>query len=162
MKVGLFFGSFNPVHIGHLIISNCVLSQTSLDEIWFVVSPHNPLKDLNILLNEKFRKKLIDISIKDERKLKSCDVEFSLSKPSYSIKTLLILQQKYPGNIYKIILGADNFNTIKQWKDYEIILKNYSIYIYNRIGYKLQENFNSNIDIINTPLIEVSSTKSGK
>ena len=129
MKVGLYFGSFNPIHIGHLIIANHVANNSPLDQIWLVVTPQNPLKKEHSLLNEHHRKHLIDLSIDGEKKLRTSNVEFRLPKPSNTIDTMAYLSEKYPQHIFSIIMGSDSFSNIKRWKNYETLLKNHELYI---------------------------------
>lgn len=160
MEVGLYFGSFNPVHNGHLIIANHISNYTSLQQIWMVVSPQNPLKKNVALLNERHRKNLIDLALEGETKLRSSDIEFKLPKPSYTAETLTYLSEKYPQHQFSIIMGSDSFSNIKRWKNYEFILKNYYIYIYVRSGFEVSENFLSEkITVLDAPLLEISSTK---
>jgi nicotinate-nucleotide adenylyltransferase len=158
LKIGLYFGSFNPVHVGHLIIANHFASNTDLDQIWFVISPQNPLKKEASLLNEEHRKHLVDLCIVGEKKLRTSNVEFKLPKPSYSIDTMTYLTEKYPKYQFSIIMGSDSFSNIKRWKNYEILLKNYELYIYERPGFKIIENNNSRLTILKAPLLEISST----
>lgn len=158
MKIGLYFGSFNPVHIGHLIIATYVANNTALDQIWFIVSPQNPLKKENTLLNEHHRKHLIDIGIEGEKKLRTSNVEFKLPKPSYTIDTMTYLCEKYPQHTFSIIMGSDSYSNIKRWKNYELLLKNYEIYIYERPGYKVEEAHGARLNILSAPLLEISST----
>lgn len=158
MKIGLYFGSFNPVHIGHLIIANHVANNTLLEQVWFVISPQNPLKKENSLLNEHHRKHLIDLAIEGEKKLRTSNVEFKLPKPSYTIDTLTYLAEKYPQHHFSIIMGSDGFSNIKRWKNYEVLLKNYEIYIYERPGFQVKENAGTKITILKAPLLEISST----
>ena len=158
MKVGLYFGSFNPIHIGHLIIANYVADNSPLDQIWFVVSPQNPLKKEQTLLNEHHRKHLIDLSIEGEKKLRTSNVEFRLPKPSYTIDTMAYLSEKYPQHIFLIIMGSDSFSNIKRWKNYETLLKNYELYIYERPGFKVKEKHGAGLTILQAPLLEISST----
>jgi nicotinate-nucleotide adenylyltransferase len=132
LKIGLYFGSFNPVHVGHLIIANHFANNTDLEQIWFVISPQNPLKKEGSLLNEEHRKHLIDLCIEGEKKLRTSNVEFKLPKPSYTIDTMTYLAEKYPKHQFSIIMGSDSFSNIKRWKNYEMLLKNYEIYIYER------------------------------
>jgi len=158
VKVGLYFGSFNPVHIGHLIIANYIANHTELEQVWFVVSPQNPLKRETTLLNEHHRKHLIDLSIEGERKLKTSNVEFKLPKPSYTIDTLTYLDEKYPLHQFSIIMGSDSFSNINRWKNYEVLLKKYHIYIYERPGFKVIPHPDSRITLLSAPLLEISST----
>ena len=158
MKIGLYFGSFNPVHIGHLIIASYIANHTDLEQVWFVVSPQNPLKKETSLLNEQHRKHLIDLSIEGEKKLKTSNVEFKLPKPSYTIDTLTYLDEQYPRHQFSMIMGSDSFSNIKRWKNYEVLLKNYHIYIYERPGFKVAANPDSRITLLRAPLLEISST----
>lgn len=158
MKIGLYFGSFNPVHVGHLIIASHIAANTPLGQIWFVISPQNPLKKAGSLLNENHRKQLIDIAIEGEKKLKTSNVEFKLPKPSYTIDTLTYLTEKYPQHQFSIIMGSDSFSNIKRWKNFEFLLKNFEIFIYERPGFKMDIKENRNINVLNAPLLEISST----
>jgi len=158
VKIGLYFGSFNPVHIGHLIIASYIANHTDLEQVWFVVSPQNPLKKETSLLNEQHRKHLIDLSIEGEKKLKTSNVEFKLPKPSYTIDTLTYLDEQYPRHQFSMIMGSDSFSNIKRWKNYEVLLKNYHIYIYERPGFKVAANPDSRITLLRAPLLEISST----
>lgn len=154
----MYFGSFNPIHTGHLIIASYVANNTVLEQVWFVISPQNPLKNAGSLLNEHHRKHLIDLSIEGEKKLKTSNVEFKLPKPSYTIDTLAYLAGKYPNDQFSIIMGSDSFSNIKRWKNYEVLLKNYPLYLYERPGFATPGNTNSNITILKAPLLEISST----
>ena len=159
MKIGLYFGSFNPVHNGHLIIASHLAYSTSLQQIWFVISPQNPLKQSNSLINEHHRKHLIDLAIEGEKKIRSSNIEFKLPKPSYTIDTLAYLAEKYPQHQFSIIMGSDSFSNIKNWKNYELLLKNYEIYIYQRPGFKVKpEMITENIKALDAPLLQISST----
>ncbi len=159
MKVGLFFGSFNPIHAGHLVLANYMLEYTDLERIWFVVSPHNPLKNKSSLLDEKQRLQMVDLAIGDNTKLKASNIEFNLPQPSYTIVTLTYLQEKYPQHEFVLIMGADNLESFHKWKNYEEILKHHQLYIYprpERDGGKLKDH--SQIKFVNAPLMEISST----
>jgi nicotinate-nucleotide adenylyltransferase len=158
MKIGLYFGSFNPIHTGHLIIANHIANNTELDEVWFVVSPQNPFKNTNSLLNEQHRLSLVKIAIEGEKKLKASNVEFKLPKPSYTADTLLYLSEKYPKHIFSIIIGSDSFQNIEKWKNYKYITNNYNIFIFQRSSF-LVENKAKNITIVDAPLLEISSTQ---
>ncbi len=158
MKIGLYFGSFNPIHNGHLIIAKYVLNNTELDQVWFVVSPQNPLKKSNSLLNEHHRKHLIDLCHEGEINLKSSDIEFKLPKPSYTIDTLIYLAEKFPRHSFSIIMGSDSFSNIKKWKNHDLLLDNYEIYIYKRPGYDKKAVTSANIHFLDAPLLDISST----
>lgn len=159
MKVGLYFGSFNPVHNGHLIIANYVANYTSLDRIWFVVSPQNPLKKSISLINENHRKHLIDLAIDGEKKLRSSNVEFKLPKPSYTIDTLTHLEDQYPQHEFAVIMGSDSFSNIKKWKNYQRLFKRYEIIIYQRPGFIVEPDKSAGkIRIMDAPLLQISST----
>lgn len=159
MKVGLFFGSFNPIHAGHLVLANYMLEYTDLERIWFVVSPHNPLKKKSTLLDEKQRLQMVDLAIGDSIKLKASNIEFNLPQPSYTIVTLTYLKEKYPQHEFVLIMGADNLESFHKWKNYEEILKHHQLYIYPRPesdGGNLKEH--PQIKLVNAPLMEISST----
>ncbi|HEY5369925.1 MAG TPA: nicotinate (nicotinamide) nucleotide adenylyltransferase [Hanamia sp.] len=160
MKIGLYFGSFNPIHNGHLIIANYIAAYTSLDRIWFVISPQNPLKKSAFLINENHRKHLIDLAIDGERKLRSSNVEFKLPKPSYTIDTLAHLEDQYPQHVFAVIMGSDSFSNIKKWKNYQTLLKNYEIFIYQRPGFIVEPAalVEWKIKIMDAPLLQISST----
>jgi nicotinate-nucleotide adenylyltransferase len=158
MNIGLFFGSFNPIHMGHLIIANHIICNTSLEELWFVVSPQNPLKGRNTLLNENHRLNLLRTAIEGEHKLKASSVEFKLPKPSYTIDTLTYLTEKYLKHTFTIIMGSDSFQNITKWKNYQTLMSNYKIIIYKRPGFEITNKLNANIEIIDAPLLEISST----
>ncbi|MBL7829568.1 MAG: nicotinate-nucleotide adenylyltransferase [Saprospiraceae bacterium] len=136
MKTGLFFGSFNPVHIGHLIIANFMATHTDLKEVWMVVSPQNPLKDKTSLAPERERLHMLRLCIDDNPKLKASDIEFKLPKPSYTIDTLTYLKEKFPKREFVLIMGSDNLETLHKWKNFELLLSDYSIYVYNRPGFE--------------------------
>jgi len=136
MKVGLFFGSFNPIHIGHLIIANYMASQTDLDQVWFVVTPQNPLKERKSLARDQDRLHLVRLAIEDNSALSASNVEFNLPKPSYTIDTLTYLKELYPQHELVLIMGSDNIGSLHKWKNYELILKRYAIYVYRRPEYE--------------------------
>ncbi len=159
MKIGLFFGSFNPIHNGHLTLANYMLEYTDLERIWFVVSPHNPLKNKSTLLDEKQRLQLVNLAIGDNKKLKSTNIEFNLPQPSYTINTLRYLKEKYPKNVFAIIMGADNLENFHKWKNFKEILKNYQLYVYPRKesdGGQLKNH--AHVKLVNAPLMQLSST----
>ncbi len=157
-KTGLFFGSFNPIHNGHLMLAKYILNEYDLDEIWFVVSPQNPLKDKKSLLDEHHRLQLVRLAVEDEPKFKAIDIEFKLEKPSYTINTLVHLKEKY-NRPFVLLMGADSAASLKKWKNYEAILDNYEIYVYPRLGDNLEAILkHKNLKIINAPQIELSAT----
>ena len=158
MRVGLYFGSFNPIHHGHLIIANFVCQNSDLEQVWFIVSPQNPLKPSAGLLNEYHRLFLLNIAIEGENKLKASDIEFKLPRPSYTIDTLAYLQEKYPQHQFAIIMGSDSFQNLPNWKNYQQILKNYQLYVYIRSGYEIIGQTNTNVTILNAPLLQISAT----
>lgn len=160
MNIGLYFGSFNPVHNGHLIIANFIANYTNLERIWFVVSPQSPYKQQASLINENHRKHLIDLAIEGEKKLRSSNIEFKLPKPSYTVETLLYLNEKYPQHRFSIILGSDSFQNIKNWKNSSYLLENYSFLIYERPGFEVKsEMLNNKRIVLKAPLLQISSTK---
>ena len=158
MKIGLYFGSFNPIHIGHLIIANHVANNTNVDQVWLVVSPQNPLKHTSALLNEYDRLHLVHLAIDKNSKLRASDVEFKLSKPSYTIDTLTYLLEKYPTYKFSVIMGSDSFRNIHKWKNYKTLIKNYEIIIYLRTNFPVTANLLSNMTILNAPLLNISAT----
>jgi len=159
MKIGLFFGSFNPIHTGHLIIANHILNESTLDKIWFVVSPANPFKTNSDLLDEVARLSLVEISIQNDERIAASDIEFPLSRPSFTINTLLVLRNDYPDHQFSIVMGSDNFRDLDKWKNYDDIISNYKILIYSRTGSEVKNEFNANIEVLNAPLLDISSTE---
>ncbi|SFG55684.1 nicotinate (nicotinamide) nucleotide adenylyltransferase [Pedobacter insulae] len=159
MKVGLFFGSFNPIHIGHLIIANYMANHTALDEVWFVVSPQNPLKEKASLGNIYDRLEMAKLATENTLNIKVSDIELNLPKPSYTIDTLTYLKEKYPEKEFALIMGSDNLVSLKKWKNYEVLLKNYQIYVYPRPGIVTKEwEGHPSIVFTTTPLMEISAT----
>lgn len=162
MKVGLYFGSFNPIHVGHVELAKYLLHCTSLDEIWFVVSPQNPLKQTEKLLCDDMRLAMVRMAVADVPNMKICDVEFHLSKPSYTIDTLTYLSKNYPSSDFTLIIGSDNVPTFNKWKNYLEILKRYSIIVYPRqfsdIS-KERKNYPQMIFMEGAPLFKFSSTE---
>jgi nicotinate-nucleotide adenylyltransferase len=159
MKIGLYFGSFNPVHAGHLIIANYLLNTTDLKRIWFIVSPQNPFKQSDTLLNEYNRLYLLKLAIEDDNRMKVLNIEFNLPKPSYTATTLIQLEEKYPGNQFCIIMGSDSFQNLNKWKNYEMIIKNYPIYVYLRPGFEVKNNINARLTIVDAPALLISATE---
>lgn len=159
MQVGLFFGSFNPIHVGHMVLANYMASFTDLEQIWFVVSPHNPLKKKESLLDQYQRLHMVNLAIGDNPKLKSSNVEFKLPQPSYTINTLEYLKEKYPKKRFSVIIGEDNLNSFKKWKNYEEILNSYKLYVYPRPNVKSCDlHHHKNVIITKAPIIDISST----
>lgn len=159
MNIGLYFGSFNPVHVGHLIIANHVANNTDLNQVWFVVSPQNPFKNSAGLLNEYHRLHMIKSSIDGENKLRASSVEFKLPKPSYTVDTLAYLKEKHPEHAFSIVMGSDGFQNLDKWKNFEVIVKNYPIYIYKRPGFEVKKDWGAKTTLLDAPLLEISSTR---
>ena len=159
MNIGLYFGSFNPIHVGHLIIGNHIANNTDIDEVWFIVSPQNPLKESASLLNEQHRFSLVKIAVDDATKLKASNVEFLMPKPSYTIDTLIYLSEKYKQHHFTLIIGSDSYMNFEKWKNYNQIILNYNILIYPRPGFTVKKELPLTIKIINAPLMEISSTQ---
>jgi len=158
-KTGLFFGSFNPIHIGHLIIAGYMANFTDVDEVWLVVSPQNPLKTKKGLADMYDRLEMARLATEPAEKIRVSDIEFKLPQPSYTVDTLAHLQEKYPAKEFVLIMGADNLASLKKWKNYEVLLKNYKIYVYPRPGTDLSEWENHpSITLTATPQMEISST----
>ncbi len=159
MKIGLFFGSFNPIHIGHLIIANYMAENTDLDKVWLIVSPHNPLKKRDTLADDNDRLHLVELAIADNPNLEACDIEFELEKPSYTVHTLAYLKEQNPNDEFVLIMGGDNLATLHKWKNYEYILANYQIYVYRRPHYDLGElERHDAVRLFEVPSMEISST----
>ncbi|MDO4728252.1 MAG: nicotinate (nicotinamide) nucleotide adenylyltransferase [Bacteroidota bacterium] len=161
MNIGLYFGSFNPIHIGHLILANHIAEYSNLDQVWFVVTPHNPFKQKSSLLNDYLRLEMVQIAIEDYPKLKASDIEFKLPQPNYTINTLSYLEEKYPKYNFSLIMGEDNLESLHKWKNFEILLQRYSIFVYPRLYDNKQESellHLPNIHKTDAPIIELSST----
>lgn len=159
MKIGLFFGSFNPIHIGHMAIANYFIEFTDLDKLWFVVSPHNPLKEKKSLLNGWVRMEFVELAIEDDERFRTTDIEFHMPQPSYTIDTLVYLKEKYPSHEFVLIMGSDGLKTFSKWKNSQEIISNYPRYVYPR-STDIEEELNKhkNIQVVNAPKIEISST----
>jgi len=161
MKIGLYFGTFNPIHIGHLIIANHMAEHSDLDQIWLVVTPHNPHKQKNTLLDDYHRLHMVHLATEDFPKLKPSDIEFKLPQPNYTINTLVHLQEKHPNYEFSLIMGEDNLNSLHKWKNYEAILQHHHIYVYPRLhSGEINTQFDNHTKIhkINAPIVELSST----
>lgn len=158
MKIGLYFGSFNPIHIGHLIIASHVLNQTDLQQVWFVVSPQNPFKPASSLLNEYHRLHLVQLAVEDDIRLRASDIEFKLPKPSYTIDTLIYLKEKYPQHSFEIIMGSDSFQNLPKWKNASLLISDYAFIVYNRPGFTINNSFGAKLCILDAPLLTISAT----
>ena len=160
-KIGLYFGTFNPIHSGHLIIANYMVEFSKLDEVWMVVTPHNPFKKKSSLLENHHRLEMVYRACEDYDKLKPCDIEFNLPQPNYTVNTLVQLEEKYPDLEFALIMGEDNLKSFHKWKNYEAILERYSIYVYPRISEGVMVNelaSHAKIIRVSAPIIELSST----
>lgn len=158
-KIGLYFGSFNPIHIGHLAIANYLLEFSDLHEIWFVVSPQNPLKEKSSLLPDYQRLQMVNLATGDFPRFKTSDIEFRLPKPSYTIHTLAYLSEKHPSRTFCLIMGADNLESFGKWKNYNEIISNYGLYVYPRPGHDGGSfKDHANVHWVNAPLMEISSS----
>ncbi len=160
-KTGLYFGTFNPVHIGHIIIANHFAEHSDLDEIWLVVTPHNPFKKKNTLLPDHHRLEMVFRATEELEKIKPSDIEFKLPQPNYTVNTLAHLQEKYPGREFCLIMGEDNLKGLHKWKNYEVILQQHAVYVYPRISptpdpSPLQDH--PRVHKVEAPVIEISST----
>lgn len=158
MKTGLFFGSFNPIHIGHMAIANYMIEFTDLDQLWFVISPQNPLKKKSSLLEDHKRRSLLEIAIEKDDRFRVCDIEFRLPKPSYTIDTLTYLAELHPKNEFILIMGSDGLSTFPKWKNYRVIEENYVRYIYPRPGYPFKAEDYTHVKVFDAPQMEISST----
>ncbi len=159
-KIGLFFGSFNPIHIGHLILANYMQQYTDMNQVWLVVSPHNPFKEKVSLLDDYQRLHMVNLTIEEYPYLQSSNIEFSLPQPSYTIDTLVYLNEKYPEKEFSLIMGEDNLAHLHKWKNYEALIENYEIYVYPRLhevkNIKTPAKYYQKVD---APIIEISSTQ---
>ena len=160
-KVGLFFGTFNPIHIGHLVIGNHFVEYSDLDEVWFVVTPHNPHKKKSNLLDDNHRLTMVRIAVEDYPKLKVSNIEFDLPQPNYTVNTLIHLEEKYPDLHFSLIMGEDSLKSFHKWKNYDVISSRHSIYVYPRIskGEVLEKWLKEEtISLVDAPIMEVSSS----
>lgn len=161
MKIGLYFGTFNPIHIGHLIIANHMAENTDLDQIWMVVTPHNPHKKKNSLLEDYHRLHMVHLATEDFPKIQPSDIEFKLPQPNYTVNTLAHLQEKFPKHVFALIMGEDNLNSFHKWKNHEVILQNHDLYVYPRVNsgeIDVQFVNHPKIHRVGAPVIELSST----
>jgi nicotinate-nucleotide adenylyltransferase len=159
MKIGLYFGSFNPVHHGHLIIANYIRQYSDLDQVWLVISPQNPFKPSQGLLNEYHRFHLAQLALDGEKDLKAVDIEFRLPKPSYTIHTLAYLEEKYPGHLFSIIMGSDSYQNLDKWKNADVLMKRYAFYVYLRPGFPLRTDHPLVPVVMDAPMLEISATR---
>ena len=158
-KIGLYFGTFNPIHIGHLIIANHMVNYTDLDEVWFVVSPLNPFKKKKTLLDNYARLELVYRAIKGYDSLRVSDIEFGLPRPSYTINTLVYITEKYPNKDFALIMGGDNLNSFHKWKNHELILQNHELYVYPRLtSTKSSLDNHEKINLVGAPIMQISSS----
>src|SRR5690606_16775046 len=148
----------NPIHVGHLIIASHVLQHSDIDKLWFVLSPHHPLKESHALLNEYDRLHLVELAIADNPKFRASNVEFHLPKPSYTIDTLTYLSEKFPLEQFSVIMGSDSFQNIHRWKNFETLIKKYAVIVYNRPGFEVTETHNARVEQVKAPLLEISAT----
>ncbi len=158
MNIGLYFGSFNPIHNGHLIVANYIVNNTPLDRVWLVVSPLNPFKKNSSLLNEYDRLHLVQIATEDDPKISANNIEFSLPRPSYTIHTLAYLKEKYPEHAFSIIMGSDGLENLHSWKNSDEIISNYEIYVYPRPGFEPIDIPKAKLSFVEAPQISISST----
>ncbi|MFC2098769.1 nicotinate (nicotinamide) nucleotide adenylyltransferase [Bacteroidota bacterium] len=158
MKVGLYFGSFNPIHIGHMAIANYMVENTEMNQLWFVVSPQNPFKARRTLLADHHRLELVERAIGEDERFRASDIEFKMPTPSYTIDTLAWLSEKHPLVNFVIIMGSDGLPVFPKWKNASEIQKNYKRYVYPRPGYPVETSLQSNLEVVDAPLIEISSS----
>lgn len=161
MKIGLFFGTFNPIHVGHLVIANHIVEYSDLDQVWFVVTPQSPFKIKSSILDNRQRYEMVYRATKDYTNLRPCDIEFHLPQPNYTIDTLTYIQEKYPEHEFSLIMGEDNLKNFNKWKNFELILNNHDIYVYPRHSKEpLKSRFNQHdrIKKVDAPIMELSST----
>jgi nicotinate-nucleotide adenylyltransferase len=160
MKIGLFFGTYNPVHVGHMVIANYMVEYTDLDKIWFVVTPQNPFKQRAVLLKDYDRLHLVRLAIGDDPRFEASEIEFSLPKPNYTVDTLLYLKEKHPDKTFALIMGADNLQNFHKWKNYQVILDNYDLYVYPRMhsdnGGELRTHYK--VNYVEAPIMRISSS----
>ncbi len=159
MKTGLYFGSFNPIHIGHLAIANFMIEFTDLEQLWFVVSPQNPLKEKRSLLKDYHRLEMVRLAVDDDDRFRASDIEFKLPSPSYTIDTLAYLEEKHPGREFQLVMGADGLRTFHKWKHADLLQRNYHRLIYPRPGEIQGQNPEPpNATLVNAPLMDISSS----
>lgn len=158
-RIGLFFGSFNPIHIGHLIIASHMVEFAGLDQVWLVVSPHNPLKPRQTLARDHDRLHLVQLAVEDDPRLVACNIEFSLPKPSYTVDTLAYMRERWPAHHFHLIMGGDNLATLDKWKNFEVLLKEYAILVYRRPGQPASPwDTHPAVRFADAPLLDISAT----
>ena len=157
--IGIFGGSFNPVHNGHIMLAQYLAQHSHLDEVWLTLSPQNPLKISNSLLDDNHRLAMLKLAIENQPQLKVCDIELEMPRPSYTINTLDELSRRYPNYKFNVVIGGDNWNIIDRWKDYQRIINEYGVVIYPRPGYELSQTDKHNVVVVNAPLADISSTQ---
>jgi nicotinate-nucleotide adenylyltransferase len=160
MKIGLFFGTYNPIHVGHMVIANYMVEFTDLDKLWIVVTPHNPFKEKKSMLADYHRLQLVKIAIGDDNRFKASDIEFNLPQPNYTVHTLAYLKEQYPDNDFVLVMGADNLSHFKKWKNYEEILDKYQVYVYPRVEGQVQLELvnHPKVSFYQAPVMQVSSS----
>ncbi len=161
MKVGLFFGTFNPIHIGHVVIANYIAEYSDLDQVWLVVTPHSPFKKKTSLLNDYQRLEMVHLATEDYNKIRPSDIEFNLPQPNYTINTLTYLQEKFPDHEFALIMGEDNLKSFHKWKNFQVILELHDIYVYPRVSEDKKTNQfddHQRIHHVDAPIMELSST----
>lgn len=158
MKIGLFFGSFNPIHHGHLMVASYVANHSEVKQVWLVVSPHNPLKLQSSLLNEYDRLHLANIAVEEDPQLRVSDIEFKLPKPSYTIDTLTYLEEQYPQHEFYIIMGGDSFQNLPKWKNFQTLIQNYPFIVYRREGFEVKDTYGARLIYLEAPLLQLSAT----
>lgn len=160
MKIGIFSGSFNPVHIGHIIIANHVIEHYDIDEVWLLVTPHNPLKEESTLLDEKERLRMVELAVAPYEKIIASDFEFSLPRPSYTFETLKSLKNRYLEHDFVLMIGSDNWCDIASWRDYECMLNQFKLLVYPRLDYQISipKKFRNHVEALDSPILEISST----
>ena len=160
MNIGIFSGSFNPIHMGHVILANYIVEFTEIDEIWFLVSPQNPLKSAKELSDEQLRLEMTELALQKYAKFKVSDFEFHMPKPSYTIDTLRALREKYPEDTFSLIIGADNWNVFESWREYDKIWEEFNLKVYPRLGSRITipNKLKHKVEALDSPILEISST----
>ena len=157
-KIGLYFGSFNPIHIGHMAIANYMLEFTDLDKVWFVISPHNPLKEKKSLLADYHRLEMVHLALEDEYDMRASDIEFKMPQPSYTIDSLTYISEKYPNDEFVVLMGGDSLASLPKWKNYQTLIEQYQVYVYGRPGTEIQGDLPKNIKMFQAPQMAISAS----